>query len=78
MIRAKVLAAAILADALAALLVAMMALPVHATHGPSRSAQGPITTVGLELDVARGQIIGAPRVTVTEFDVRTDRRARAG
>jgi hypothetical protein len=70
----RTLAAAILADALAALLVALLAQPARASHGSTDLARNTFTTIGVELDVARGRIVGTPRLSVTEYELPGSRR----
>ncbi len=70
----RTLADAILADALAAFLVAIMVQPAGASHDASVVARNTVTTIGVELDMAKGRIVGAPRVSVTEFELPASRR----
>ena len=65
----RTLALAILADALAALLVALMAQPAPASRGAVPMARSTFTTIGVELALANGRVVGGPHVTVTEFEL---------
>jgi hypothetical protein len=71
----RTIAAALLADALAAILIALMAQPAPASHGPVLPARSTFTTtIGVELAVANGRLVGGPKVTVTQFELPAGRR----